>query len=573
MAAYEVWNRAIIQHFKTGIPLGNSVYLSVDEDVIAQIAANQDDLAFSPGEAVDDFRRAVRDRVVLQGRRVGLGSVAAIGTDGTPGGVAFLAMLVMSASRMANEGQSDEDHIDEMDFFRRLRELLGLDADPGRPTGLGVGDEEPLWLRWNAWLGAMGFVSTARRGRRNRTYVNYAISQTLLRKADKDRLRRIFSRTASQWQADLDGETVLIELRKETRLNSRYLLDILSRPGTRYQALTDSLYDLHESWRADPEMTMGSLSGTSLTLRCGLFREYDPIMGAIDYRLYPRTPAGRRADGGRLAQRGDVCPLEVERAGWFAPLDPVSAAELTTGIRYPVTGIDGVVSAVLPMRSFWVLVPDLGDPDSGFHASWRHPTLGEPAIVLIADPVLPLIQQLRDEGLVQWDGEPYPVPALDGWSEVRGCLVVSEALGGVFGDAQAIFEELRPATRLGISTRGGLRSPDRQGWITGHGPEVTVTGFEHDVELRVTRVQHDGEDEVVDKRTVQCLTPQTINAITPGTYRIDAIAGEHEAAPRLIRLVGWDDLSSALGPHYSLVTTDDWQILGATLRPIVTEVR
>ena len=571
MASYDSWNRAIIQHFTAGIPLGNAVYLSVDEDVIAQVASTQDALLVAPADALLDFRRAVRDRVVLEGRRVALSTIDRRTRADEPGGVAFLALMVLAASQMAEEDRGDSSRIDEKDYFRRLRIQLDLEAVRGRPEGLPPGDEEPLWMVWNRWLEASGFVSTARPSdASNRKYINYPISQTLLRMADKDHLRHLFSRSVSRWQTDLDGETLLIQLRSQ-KVTSR-LAELLSKPGIRYQALTDSLYDLHEAWRADPNATTGTGRATNKTLRCGLFRIHDGVMGTTAYHLYPRTPAGRRAEGGALTQRGEAIRLEVDRPGWFAPLDPVAPVELAAGARYPVAGIDGITEAVLPKRTFWVLVPDLQEPENGFHASGRHPTIGELAIVLIADDTLPLLHQLRDEGLVQWDGEPVSVPSLDGWSEVRSCLVVQEGSGGVFGDAQAIFEELRPRTKLGISTRGGLRSPDRQGWIAGQGPEVTVTGSEHEVELWITQVRSDGENEVVDKRTVPTLTSESFRPTMSGTYWINATAGEHEATPRQVRLVDWDDLSVASEPDYSSVAIGDWQILGATLRPM-KEVR
>lgn len=564
MASYETWNRAIIDHFTVGISLGSMVYLSIDEEIIAQIGQRIGLRDEGRADPLADFRRAVRERVVLESRRVRVRSLTGYTDAGFPQGVAFLATLVLSASKMANEDLADDARIDELDFFQRLRGLLDLERIRGRPEGFATGDEEPLWRDWNAWLQAQGFISTARRGKRNRTYVQYAIGQTLLRQADKDRLRGIFNRL--RWQADLDGETVLIQLRSvPDLLKSRYLLDVLSRPGPRYQALSDLLYDLYASWRESPNDTADGSRTTNATLRCGLLRQYDAIFGALSYRLYPRTPATRHITEGHILQGSDQYPLVQDRPGWFAALNDVSNEELTNGTHFPVTGIEGVTRAVLPQRSFWVLVPDPEEPDSGFYASWRHPTLGEPAIVLITEGALPLLYQLRAEGLVQWDGDPRPVTSLDGaWLEVCNCLVTSEAHGGVFGEEQALFEELRPATKLGISTRGGLRSPDRRGWIAGHGPCVTVSGFESEVEFRITRVE---DDAVIEDRTIACMTPQDLPITTPGIYRIDAMGGGHEATPRLVRLVNWEQLISADDVDYSFVVAGETKILGATLSP------
>ena len=176
MASYEEWNRAIAQHFTTGVPLGNAVYLSIDEDVVARIAATPGSLTVSPLDALADFKRAVRERVVLEGHRVGLSSIYGRSQDGVPNGVAFLAIMVLAAGQMAEEEREESGRIDEKDYFRRLRTLLDLEDVTGRPDGMksGADAEEPLWLVWNRWLEAAGFVSTARRRKEPIRYIDYS---------------------------------------------------------------------------------------------------------------------------------------------------------------------------------------------------------------------------------------------------------------------------------------------------------------------------------------------------------------------------------------------------------------
>lgn len=574
MATYDAWNRAIIEHVTIGIPDGSMVYLSIDEEVIAQIGRESPFATSVSGDPFDDFSRAVRHRVVLEGKRVAIDSLARSTSDGRPGGVAFLALMVVAASHMADDEMEDTGKIDEKDYFRRLRLLLGLPPIVGRPEGMKAGSEEPLWRAWNAWLQSAAFVPTARRGEdQNKRFIAYPISQTLLRRADKERLRRIFRQ--QKWSAYWDGETILIKLRDlANERMSRFLSDAVSRPGPRYQALSDLLYEVYESWRETLETTGANAAAgsrtTNATLRCGLFREHDAIFGTTAYRLYPRMPAARKASGGTIRQGTTEHRLEVDRPGWFAPLDEVAGAELRSGARYPVSGIAGVTYAVLAERAFWVLVADLDEPENGFLASWRHPTLGEPALVLITREALGMLKKLEAESLVRWDGDPRPVSSLgDGWLEVRNCLVTSEALDGVFGPEQALFEELRPATKLGIGTRGGLRSPDRRGWIAGHGPEITVTGFESEVDVRVTRIATSDPDdvEILVNQSIACLRPFSIATSTPGLYRIDAAVAGHEATPRLVRLVSWDEMTVPETIDHSSVTVEGFDLLGATLRP------
>lgn len=563
MATYDAWNRAIIDHVTVGIPLGSMVYLAIDEEVIAQIGRSMENDTVPQGDALADFTVAVRDQVV-RGKRVAIDALRQLHDDSRPNGVAFLALMVLAASRMAGE-EVESGRINQTNYLRRLCESLGLEqGGGGRPTGLPSGEEAPLWQEWNIWLQTNGFVSTARLGRGSHKFVDYPVYQTLLRKTDKDRLRQLFA--SKRWMAGWDGDTVLIQLRALRNELNRYLHELVTQPGPRYQALADSLYELHASWRESPDDVSAISGSVSAALRCGVMRDYDPIMGTLTYRLYPRMPPSRKVAGGTVRQGDANYRLTRNREGWFEALSDLSGHELTAGASYPVEGIDGITRAVLPAQSFWVLVPDPDEPDSGIFASWHHPTLGEQAIVLITRHAFDLLQRLRAEGLVDWVGQERSIASLgDEWLEVRDCLVTSEALGGVFGEEQALFEKLRPVARLGISTRGGLRSPDRRGWIVDHGPEITVMGFDDEVEYRVTRVE---DDIVIDECTVPSRVPRPLAARTPGTYRIDASSGGHQANPRLVRLVNWEELCIASNVDYSSITVGDMQIRGATLRPI-----
>ncbi|MBN9494965.1 hypothetical protein J0H33_16705, partial [bacterium] len=83
--------------------------------------------------------------------------------DEPPDSVAFLGATVLAASRMA-----DDAVISELNYFLRLREVLGVDVDAGgqttRPVGLSTGAEEAFWQSWNRWLNRKGLLATADRG-------------------------------------------------------------------------------------------------------------------------------------------------------------------------------------------------------------------------------------------------------------------------------------------------------------------------------------------------------------------------------------------------------------------------
>src|SRR5436309_3316106 len=147
-ATYDQWNRAITAFFVEGTPPGEPVFLSADDATLALIGRQQLGDAASPaGALVEQFQSAVRDRVCADGS-VQLAAVSGDRATGEPACAAFLAAMVVAASHM---GESAE--VDDLNYFVRLREVLGLPGT-GRPPGLalqgrGNAPEEALWRHWN----------------------------------------------------------------------------------------------------------------------------------------------------------------------------------------------------------------------------------------------------------------------------------------------------------------------------------------------------------------------------------------------------------------------------------------
>ena len=122
MASYFEWNEAIAKFFTEGMLPGDVFYLSVDDDALIEIGAG----SFAKGRlssAVRDFESAVRNECVTNGRVV-LPTATLEQTDDTPPYVAFLGAMVLAAHRMA-----PEDDIAEINYFTRLREILGLGGE------------------------------------------------------------------------------------------------------------------------------------------------------------------------------------------------------------------------------------------------------------------------------------------------------------------------------------------------------------------------------------------------------------------------------------------------------------
>jgi hypothetical protein len=221
MASYREWNQALVSYFTSGVPRGTKLYVSVDDDVLERIG-----LEFGKDTGVnngrDDFLIAVRKKVIID-QQVNLSNLRGCDSDGLPKSIAFLSATVLAAYQMA-----EEEKISELNYFRRLQKILGL-SGACRPPGMefGYGAEEPLWKEWNLWLRQQGFLPSAVRGRGGpTTYINYPISQSLLRHADKNRLLDLFNE--KQWTAQWDAQTLFIHVRRETSRLCQHLKELLT---------------------------------------------------------------------------------------------------------------------------------------------------------------------------------------------------------------------------------------------------------------------------------------------------------------------------------------------------------
>ena len=536
MPSYSQWNRGLLLYLLEGLPRGSQVYLSIDNDVLKQVAR---DLPGIQRDAVEDFNAAVRSAVVREDR-VSLMLVKGLNDEGEPKCLTFLSAMVLAATRMADEiGDGDENEVSSANYFRRLREVLGLPPSEGRPVGLEAGVEEPLWREWAQWLQERGYVASARRGEGPRKFIDYPISQAILRGIDKDRLCRLFS--DKQWRTGWDQDTVVANVQREVRWLTQHLQELLRSPGLRYAAVSDAIYDVYDAWQVDSQMSRGRANSDALqstNIMAGLLRTADPFSGTIDYYIYPRTPRRRHVEYAQVHVGERVQKFTLDRPGWFSPAFTVDATDLSEGRRYQVLAPDDLEWMVLPERDFWVLVPDPENQEGDAFATWGTPTLGVPFMLLCRRVLVPQLEHLRNERLLEWKGEPIPVLGSEEWVEVQYCMPVSEAWNGIFIDNQALFEALRPKTSLSVSVSGGLRAPDMHGWLEGFGPQITVFGFDSMADVRIKNV---ATDQTLFSGEQRANTPFTYEWPGSGDYIIEADCGG-EIATRLVKMLAWDEI-------------------------------
>lgn len=536
MANYKDWNQGLVFYFTSGVPRGTRVYLSVDDEVLERIGQNFNQ-EFKKGNWGEDFRRAVREEVVAQGR-VNLGKLQGRNSDSLPQGVAFLGAMVLAANEMA-----DEEEISEDNYFKRLRAVLGLPtSENGRPLGMKFGKqgEEPLWEDWNCWLMANGFMPSGHRGRGGRTtYINYPISQSLLRRTDKNRVVQLFNE--KQWTAQWDAMTLFACVRPEAQRLPTHLKQLLTDNRERYEAVAESIHEVYQQWQAEgrPAVVRAGVRNWSRNIFTGLYRTEDPFFGDVNYYPYPKQMRGWELSSIKIQYGERDKELIYERPGWYLPLEfPVNVSELECGAKYPITLQYDLNSLVLPSRDFWVLIPDPDDSDTRAYATWGQPSLGTKFILLCKKELLPDINRLRDERLIEWSGEPQPVFNDSNWVELHQCMVISLAWNGVFISNQELKDALQPSVRLSISFSGGLRVPQQNAWLEGHSPQVTVFGFYPTAKLQITPLL---DNSSIFDQSQSTNTPISVNFPSSGDYVVKATCGG-ESTERFVKILDWSRL-------------------------------
>jgi hypothetical protein len=550
---YDVWNHAIATYITAGIQRGSTVYLSIDDEVLGQIHRR---LLTHEDQPPEEFLKAVKQRVVL-GRRVELKRIRGRNRHGEPNGVAFLAAMVLAASRMAED---EEDEIASSNYFTRFCEVLDIDQDGGRPLGMrfGAEAEEPLWREWIVWLGEIGLISSARPGEGSTRYINYPISQTLLRRTDRDRLCRLFQE--SNWRENWEVDTLMREVRGETLYLTKHLRTLLDDETQRAQAVAEAIYEVYEAWGSGDTASQTGGHSRGYNLLADIWRSEDLLSGAVDYFLYPRSPRRQQFDAVIVDVDGQQHSLVAERPGRYMPLCPVNVQQLNQGARYPIMQPDELDALILPRRAFWVLSSDPNNPESGVYASWGTVPLGMPFIILCRRELISDLEKLRAERLIEWSGEPQTSSSFAEWVEVIDCMVISPIWDGVAIEHRDLHEALRPKERLSIGLSGGLRAP-QGGWLASLGPQVTIFGFPREAELRVTRIS---DNQKIVEETRPTNQQYEIFWPTPGDYLIEA-AAESRISQRLVKIVDWEGLEAAEAKNLEWLRVNNVRLCGALL--------
>ena len=539
MPDYEAWNRAIASYFTAGVPMGNAVFLSVDGDALEEIAFEFLDITAGTLDTAADFVTAVRDVCVQPCGMLDLQRFRGQ-DDGFPSGVGFLAHLVLAANRM-----QDDNVAHDLNYFLRLREILGIDPEQSRPEGLPAGAEEPLWLAWNRYLALKGFLPTAERGEGPQKFLRYIISQAILRECDKDYLLDVLR--TNHVPPNLDCDQIGFWLAR-CHLNRRHLRDGIHHPDpTRkweFYSAAHRLYESEEAWNAADVAPRRATGDRARTIEAGLYRE-ESLFGSATHYLFPRQPSRSRAavlDVSRLPNEAPI-RLEVLRPGFFVPpweQEPFCDAP----IESPISRGAGVRCIRFPNRDFWLLTVDPENPQ-GAWATWkRYVDLGELFMVLCRPGEFDAeMQRFKEAALLDWEEKVVGT----NWVEYHGCMVLSYEWGAFIPNAgcRTLADALTPRSLAGVSLLGGLRDPNQNAWIEDCLPCLKVYGFDSQFEVRITS----SDDREVFRDEVTQQEELSLPDLSADQYMISV--GSHDSihASRMFRIIGWDQVQAHQSPE------------------------
>lgn len=559
MSNYQDWNLALYQHITTGLPTGSRIFLSIDDEALVS-AGRLLDPVLPRSERVTDFLQAVRKQFVFDNRVRNIFPDDDIANT-VPGYLSFLAATVLAAYRMA-----ESEEVSQTNYFMRLKEVLEIYSDSHRPPGLESGTEALMWKDWASWLISKGYLHSAQPGEGARKYVNYPISQTLLRQADREGLWRHF--TNRHWSRNLDEDVVVTRVIREKQYLANHLQSLLSddsmRPA-RKQGLFQAIYDVYDLWtnsgaggKQDYRQVVSN--GQARNLVGGLYRTFNHFRGEPEYALFPQQARHLQVEHAQLTHNEEHYYLTPLRPGWYQPFGKITAADLNNGLRIPIDCSEELDKLVLAHRDFWILTPDPTDPNSGIYASWGKPAIGSPFIILCHQELQVQLEQLRNQGLIQWKSDPLPVWNNEAWLEFEDVMVISDGWGAVIFENNDLLESLQPGTPVGISLSGGLRT-EQGGWLVSYGPAVTINTFEMRAELTI--LDPLTERELLSYQDVQTNEPFHIDwPSRVGNYLLRATTRSGESE-RVVTLYDWEDLIPAKLDAYGQISVAEEIVSGA----------
>jgi hypothetical protein len=546
---YNEWNVLLCDHFIRNAAVDTPVYLTVDEELLRSLAAAQG-VDGTDGAAVRDFTTSVRIQVRsgrVDGDDMALTSLEGNDASGRPKGVAFLALCVLAGHKMGDGAFNDTA------YFSQLCELLGFNGNP-RPTGLPAGAEEPLWRHWARFLAQNNLLSTAKEGPIGPTrYLNFPVSQTLLRFADRERLLKEFAER-SFFQSQRDPDILVARLYALRHGLTVRLQEKLKWTGDRFQGFSMAVADLHAAYLQTRQPRAGAVGNAAVivgesTLVAELVRVHGGFLHPPQYQIYLRTRPGFAfgagvGSGPEIVMGAECIPIEPSESGWATTqyIGNLSPDEIRSGATFPIQNGGIYKEAVLTQRPFRILIADPDALGSGTYSAGHVTATGVPFVFLCQDRYVSDLDRLRSLGKINWQKRSQFGGT--GWTEFEGMMILDEDWTHVRAGDPDLYNALRPKSKRTIGIAGGLKTP--MGYLAGVAPQITIFGAGNQIPVQLIRIQDVGDIPLWSGST-QHAKPVPIPECLldrPGIYRIEAGEGDAKTE-RLLRISDWDNLTLA----------------------------
>lgn len=499
---YERWNGAIAGVVFSPDHAGVPVYLDLEDDVIASVAAVVGEQSEEPEAAlVADVAatidggasqagilraHALRVRQWEQGDRIG-----------TPPHLALLAVMSLAAERMANgEGMSANN------YYGRLAPMLGM---PDRQLDLAQAYRrvaERWWNDLNLWLerhdGRRGLPTAYSLGALQHRYVGLPISQALVRAADRQGLVRFFQRLGFAAGSDVPPHalTPLLDawIRQNPSPATRSLQRMWSKPATRERVAEVAAVAL-AAWDGTVSGRRGDGGAADENLR---------LVATVGGFLRPRLEVGVLAYLERPEEARDVRVLTAEGDPAVTALPTSIGAMRLAGIERADLGslLDGVLTIedsltgrvtsrrprrIVPFRQHDLLL-QLVEADQV--------QAGEDIVLLVENSLLAKLEAMLGE--VARPGWRVAGSELSGvpprWTVVRDVQVLRAPAVSPPDDLKSLI----PLTQSQLTLAGGFGIPGRlRRWHSWQPPEIRALDDSGEL-LHVRVIGIGGTDDLQD---------------------------------------------------------------------------
>ena len=455
---YEAWIDRLSNFFFSPGNEGQPTTLFVDDELL-------DDLYGEPG-GVQSLVSAVKARL----RPEGDGMFSAIyqdclgwkvhGAIGWPPSLPLLTTCVLAASRMASGETSGGRHISSANYYHRFRQLLALGGS-GTVAGYD-GDIPALWKQLKWWMNdseLSRFGTSTLPDSPALANIGYALSQSLFRQSDRQRLTE-FLRAISFQSAD--------------RLSPAELL-VMFRAWAPRSTLSAGAKLMAQDDEYAAQMS-GILSAAATHWDGTVRDEAGRKLAQVLIRLVPRPlsvdllaecPDSFPSEGDFAYGTASSVHLVRTAPGWYGPIRiPIESAFLETGLRLRSARF------ALALQGEPIHILSQARPVNGWSTTRTIDSMEEHILLVQRNRSTEVEQYLAEFANAGWSPTNRPIAGMPaGWTVYTGVRIERPPARNVKGALSILVPSLRSRARLW----GGLPITQlRNAYLSGGEPAVLV---------------------------------------------------------------------------------------------------